>query len=282
MEAALTLLDLTEPLTAESIKRAFKRTALRAHPDKGGSQGAFDDALAAYLLISTHLRRQTGGRNGLTHVDPLEVEQARQQQFERELNNLVMEVFDAVEGGVGEAFHEAFERFHVSDRAVDTRDRYQEMMEDPYASQWYQGHAIPVEPSTATIDHRAFEAAIPPAPVTALLLQEMATYSRPTGTLLLPDEVESLDGQYAPLFIGHAVLPAVSVAERSLEDLMAARQEIAPETDVEMEERVAYERRCAEREMEHQTRITEYFAAAPSSQWALREKGDADSFIKTV
>ena len=274
IDGSFRLFDLTaETLTKESLKRAFKHAALRAHPDKGGVE--FDRVIDAYTRLSSYLRHRTGGRENLAVLDVAEIEQARQRQFEQELNNMVMDVFDSIDNTqpqLTDAFHAAFEQMHM-----DTRDRYQEMMEDPMTSQWLQGHAVPVMAREEMMDHQVFEATKVAAPVTTIVaLEELATYSRPTGTLLLPSVEDSLDTAYE-------LCPAIPQRSAcNFEEMVALRQEIAPITDVEMEERAAYEQQQAEREKEHQMRITDYFRTTGSSVWALRAATMDDSFIKTV
>jgi hypothetical protein len=323
MNTSLATLGLdADELTAENLKTAFKAAALRAHPDKGGAD--FDEVLSAYLYLSQVVRRQTGGRDGLAILDPREVEAARQTQFERELNNMVVEVMDAMDrseeggrGGVDAAFHAAFERLHVSEQQggygqwlkgsgdavpcsemeaeLDPVERYERYLRDPYASHWLKGEAVPVEVRDAQVDHAAFEVSHPPAGTIVLHLGEMATYSRPVGTLLVSEENGSMgEMDYMDLHAAYETnaiirdkVPAVQGGESlpSLEEIMAAREaSFTPQTDAEMEEMAAYEKRCEAEEAAHQTRITDFFAAAPSSQWALPRAPTwgEDSFIKTL
>jgi hypothetical protein len=328
MNAALSTLGLeADQLTAENLKIAFKAAALRSHPDKGGAD--FDEVLSAYLYLSQVVRRQTGGRDGLAILDPREVEAARQTQFERELNNMVVEVMEAMDrddqggrGGVDVAFHAAFERLHVSEQrggygqwlkgrgdaqpyremeTIDPMKRYERYQRDPYASYWLKGEAAPVEAMDAQVDHAAFEVSHPPAGTIVLHLSEMATYSRPVGTLLAAEEsgfhslgemdYTDLHAAYETDAIIRDKVPAAHLdAVPTLEEIMAAREAsiAAPQTNEEMEEMAAYEKRREAQEAEHQTRITDFFASAPASQWALprvlpRDTSQAsDSFIKTV
>ena len=50
-------------VTANSLKRAFKKSVIKYHPDKGGENGSFDDILAGYVYLSEMVRRLCGGRN---------------------------------------------------------------------------------------------------------------------------------------------------------------------------------------------------------------------------
>jgi curved DNA-binding protein CbpA len=49
-------------LTDESLKTAYKRMALKAHPDKGGSEEYFEAVTRAYAYLSEILKHMKGGR----------------------------------------------------------------------------------------------------------------------------------------------------------------------------------------------------------------------------
>lgn len=49
-------------LTEESLKKAYKRTAIKAHPDKGGSEEYFEAVTRAYAYLSEILRFMKGGK----------------------------------------------------------------------------------------------------------------------------------------------------------------------------------------------------------------------------
>ena len=49
-------------LTAEALKKAYKRMAVRAHPDKGGSEAQFEAVTRAYAYLSDIILRIQGGR----------------------------------------------------------------------------------------------------------------------------------------------------------------------------------------------------------------------------
>jgi curved DNA-binding protein CbpA len=49
-------------LTEESLKSAYKKMALRAHPDKGGSEEYFEAVTRAYAYLSEILKHMRGGR----------------------------------------------------------------------------------------------------------------------------------------------------------------------------------------------------------------------------
>lgn len=49
-------------LTEESLKKAYKRTAIKAHPDKGGSEEYFEAVTRAYAYLTEILRHMKGGK----------------------------------------------------------------------------------------------------------------------------------------------------------------------------------------------------------------------------
>jgi curved DNA-binding protein CbpA len=51
-----------EDVHADSLKKAFKVTVLKAHPDKGGHPDDFDKLLAAYVYLLETVDRLNGGR----------------------------------------------------------------------------------------------------------------------------------------------------------------------------------------------------------------------------
>lgn len=60
--ACLKVLSIEEEvaLTEESLKKAYKKAAIRAHPDKGGSKDAFDAVTRAYAYLQDILRLVKG------------------------------------------------------------------------------------------------------------------------------------------------------------------------------------------------------------------------------
>ncbi len=55
-------LEEAESLNEDALKAAYKKAALRAHPDKGGSEEAFKEVTRAYAYLSEILKRINGGR----------------------------------------------------------------------------------------------------------------------------------------------------------------------------------------------------------------------------
>ena len=64
-QSCLIVLGLEEEvaLTEESLRSAYKKAAVRTHPDKGGSEQEFEAVTRAYAYLTEILRRIHGGRN---------------------------------------------------------------------------------------------------------------------------------------------------------------------------------------------------------------------------
>jgi curved DNA-binding protein CbpA len=67
-------------LTEEALKKAYKRAAIKAHPDKGGSEEMFEAVTRAYAYLSEILRYMKGGRSQST---PAATRNAQEVQSQR-------------------------------------------------------------------------------------------------------------------------------------------------------------------------------------------------------
>lgn len=106
-------------LTEESLKSHYKKMALKAHPDKGGSEEYFEAVTRAYAYLSEILKHMKGGRKEVNgRVDtPVSVSSARDSEADKwkhaepvRLNakNLDMN-----------AFNRLFEQTHIPDPDSD-------------------------------------------------------------------------------------------------------------------------------------------------------------------
>ena len=66
----LQILDLSEEVALDEkrLKDAYKKASINAHPDKGGSEQAFDNVTRAYAYLGDILRRVRGGRTETVNV----------------------------------------------------------------------------------------------------------------------------------------------------------------------------------------------------------------------
>jgi len=84
-QACLEMLGLQEEvaLTEELLKSAYKKSVLRHHPDKGGSEKEFEKVTRAYAYLGEILRRIHGGRNTTVNVDaPNVLKDSRAKEYE--------------------------------------------------------------------------------------------------------------------------------------------------------------------------------------------------------
>lgn len=75
--SCLEVLNIQEEvaLTEETLKKAYKRMAIKAHPDKGGSEEYFEAVTRAYAYLSEILKVMKGGKRG--HDGPVDATHAR-------------------------------------------------------------------------------------------------------------------------------------------------------------------------------------------------------------
>jgi len=66
----LQILELSEEVALDEkiLKIAYKKASIKAHPDKGGSEQAFDNVTRAYAYLGDILRRVRGGRTESVNV----------------------------------------------------------------------------------------------------------------------------------------------------------------------------------------------------------------------
>jgi curved DNA-binding protein CbpA len=73
-------------LNEQSLKAAYKKASMKAHPDKGGSEEAFDAVTRAYAYLGEILRRVRGGRSdelvNITEESPARLAGTREQASE--------------------------------------------------------------------------------------------------------------------------------------------------------------------------------------------------------
>lgn len=95
-------------LNETALKAAYKKASMKAHPDKGGSEEAFDAVTRAYAYLGEILRRVRGGRSDMVNVSeesPARLVGAREEvsgawkmaePVKLNSKNLNMEVFNKV------------------------------------------------------------------------------------------------------------------------------------------------------------------------------------------
>lgn len=84
-------LGIPKDAPPEAVKRAYRKAAAKAHPDRGGSREKFHEIVLARDILSDEKRRARYDRTG-------EAEEAKPDSFEANAMNLVMEAVDHVFG----------------------------------------------------------------------------------------------------------------------------------------------------------------------------------------
>jgi curved DNA-binding protein CbpA len=106
-------------LTEESLKSAYKKMALRSHPDKGGSEEYFEAVTRAYAYLAEILKFMKGGRKESTgrvdvnHAQNSREKDAKQWEFSGEPVRLNAKNLDM------NAFNKLFEQTHMPDPDSD-------------------------------------------------------------------------------------------------------------------------------------------------------------------
>ena len=293
-----------DDVNSESLKRAFKTAVVNSHPDKGGSEEDFESILAAYVHLSTTIKRMTGGRSGFQVLNVFDVRQARDDQFTNELNNLVSEVFDHLDSNQNEEFRKEFnaqfEKVHVpeNDRGYDEWLKQDDDVKED---------GLPNGLVKDSVDwNRTFETNVKqgkPEPTTLILHpDQMGFVSGSTrGAALIPStgqsftsdpeerpEYTDLQAAYTSENTVYDKVPVYEEKQRTFEDILKERDMVyVSELDRDLEAIAAYEKRKQEEEATHKQKIEAYFKGTASSVWALRsaqseqkEESSDESFVK--
>jgi curved DNA-binding protein CbpA len=107
-------------LTEEALKKAYKKMAIKAHPDKGGSEEYFEAVTRAYAYLSEILRYMKGGRkevsstvNAPTNIHNQRDQDAKQWEYSGDPVRLNAKNLDM------NAFNKLFEQTHMPDPDSD-------------------------------------------------------------------------------------------------------------------------------------------------------------------
>ena len=295
-----------EEVTSESLKKAFKKTILTAHPDKGGSEQSFDELLGAYVYLTETLNRLSGGRSILHGViSPEELQGQR-------ANQLINEVFQELDNEqIKEAmekmrlehasFHSTFEEQLEESKGylswLKSTDDADQLMEDP---EGIYGAKTIKRPAFSEADlHHVFESKIVKGTVPTSIILHPDEMAYRSGSCLGVALVEEAGGsftsdpqsnpEYTDLYSAYTSdntiydkLPTYIDVTKTLDELIKERDTVyTHQKDEDLEAIAAYEKKKMEQEAAHKKKMTDYFNGTSSSVWAIKDNNE-DSFVKQL
>lgn len=260
--------DMIE-VTEESLKKAFKMTVLKSHPDKGGSAEEFDHLLSAYLYLVETVNRIHGGRNTLVEMEsPKELKESR-------MDEIINKIFDEFER---DAFNQEFEKQHPRmDHGY--RDWLHDETEDNNVTDGEYGSATQKPPTfEASVLQAEFEHQNKigkPTPSALILHPEEMAYS--SGGMMGTAIIESSQGPYTSSIFAdpeytdvysaftkdNTICDKVSAfveSSKTFEQILAERQQyITPLADKELEAIAEFEKKKRQEEQDHLRNVKDYF-----------------------
>lgn len=263
-----------DDVTADSLKKAFKKKVLQVHPDKGGDSTVFDGVLAGFVYLSETFQRVNGGRATLQNIiSPKQLKKLRPD----ELINRVFEEFD------NENFNKKFEETHKAEGHGYT-DWLKNKSEDSNLIEGEFRDATQKTP-TFTFDEKDFnkrfeEAAKKgkPEPSAIILHPEAMAYISGTtiGTSIIESVAEREGGytsefyanpEYTDVFSAFTTVNTITdkvttfnETNRSLEDIINERNaDIKPLDDSERQALFDYEKKKQVEQTKHLEQVKNFF-----------------------
>lgn len=258
-------------LTEETLKKAYKRMAVKAHPDKGGSEEFFEAVTRSYAYLSEILRYMKGGRGqgGETKSQStpasqrgaMEVQSQRAQEAEQwkhaEPVRLSAKNLDM------NKFNQMFEETHMPDpdsvgyeawlkdaneasgksapmmRGEFNRDVFNRMFQEEAKKSQQAGNQLIVHP-------REMALTLNPSGGTELVAERPSSFTAATGSKF---QYTDLRGAYTTEATISDKVSNVTVAERKLEEYRASRERAPdPLSDTELHGIREFERRQQQQE----------------------------------
>jgi curved DNA-binding protein CbpA len=260
-----------DDVTADSLKKAFKKKVLKAHPDKGGDSTEFDGVLAAFVYLSETFQRINGGRATLQNV--ISPERLREMRTD-ELINRVFEEFD------NDTFNKEFEETHKSEGHgyvdwLKNKEEESNLMEGEF------GDATQ-KPPTFTFEEKSFnkmfeEAAKKDKPEPSAIILHPEAMAYISGTTVGTSIIESHEGGYTSDFYANpeysdvysAFTTTNTIADKvttfketskSLEDIINERNaQIKPFDASERQAIFDFEKKKAEEQTKHLAKVKDFF-----------------------
>ena len=272
-QSCLEVLGMEEEvaMTEESLKKAYRTAAARAHPDKGGSEERFEAVTRAYAYLSEILRRIHGGRSKEGKVEaPSQLKDSRAQESDQwkhvepiRLNpkkldlNAFNQMFektrmpDPDDDGYGDWLQEKTET--KQDRAFSgkfNRDVFNQMFEERNKKDPESNALISLQPQAMTLAPMAVE----------LGRDRPSTYTAPANANL---KYTDLKQAYTVENTVSNQVANVRVDIRDIKSYQAERKRAPdPMTDQEMAAVAAAEKAATERERQRALRAAQEGAAA--------------------
>lgn len=281
-------------VTAESLKKAFKVTVLRAHPDKGGDPEDFDRMLSAYLYLLETVQRLHGGRRTLQGmVSPDELKESR-------IDEVINRIFDEFNNDI---FNAKFEAQHKRDDH-GYASWLQESKEDSNVTDGTFGNATQKPPMISESElHSTFEKTAREGktiPTSMILHPDQLAYV--SGSLMGTALLESSHGSYtSDLYANpeytdvysaftkdntlcdkvHPFSESKEDIEFSIEKLLEERNKvIEPLNHEELEAIALFEKERLQKDQEHLSNIKSYFECGQGNGGGSLENWPSSSDTK--
>ena len=261
-----------DDITADSLKKAFKKKVLQVHPDKGGDAIEFDGMLAGFVYLSETFQRINGGRTTLQNV--ISPDQLRDLRPD-ELVNRVFEEFD------NENFNKQFEETHKAE-GHGYQDWLKSKSDDSNLTEGKFGDATQKAPTFDEKDfNKLFEEAVKrdkPEPSAIILHPEAMAYI--SGSVIGTDIIENVAGreggytsdvftnpEYTDIFSAFTTANTVTdkvttfkETNKTLEDIINERNAtIKPFDDSERQALFDFEKKKVAEQTKHLEKVKDFF-----------------------
>lgn len=270
LQHALDLFGLMslENITGETLKKVFKTSILKAHPDKGGNAEIFDDLLHSYVYLSETVQRISGGRATLQNiVSPDELKGMRAD----EIINRIFEEFE----------REEFNRKFEEQNTKETHGYSTWLMSKEEEDNLMEGLFGTATQKPPTFDEKDFNKIFlkkakegKPEPTAIILHPEAMAYV--SGQNVGVEIIESKEGGYTSQIFTNPTytdvyeafsnftvcdkVPTYTETNKSLDELIAERnKDITPFNNSELEAIQSFEKKKLEKENKQFSNIKEHF-----------------------
>lgn len=269
LEHVLELFDFLsiDDISANSLKKAFKKKVLQCHPDKGGNSEEFDGILAAFIYLSDTFQRINGGRESLKNIiSPDELKALRPD----ELIERVFKEFNL------EEFNKKFEGFKPS-----TYHGYENWLKNNEENNFIYGETygeLTIKPPTFNTEdlNNVFKENVKKESCVESIILHPEAMAYISGSCIGTEIIESTPENYTSgLFYKPEYTDVYSaftkdniisdkvneiITERTLEQLIAERDaKITPFDDKELKAITEFEKKKLEENTKHLGKIKEHF-----------------------